>query len=128
MDQAAWRLSQGDCALQRIHCQASFHPITQTPADDASGEEIQNDGEIEPALGRPDIGDVDTPFLVGPRGRKVLAQNIRRNRPGVIAVRCLLETRLLSCFQAVFAHQPRHSSCRRHACSMMTPDCHATFF
>jgi hypothetical protein len=50
------------------------------PAHDPSCEQVDNDGEAQPAFAGPDTGDVDAPFLGG-RGRgSILIQQVRRDR------------------------------------------------
>lgn len=77
-------------------------------ADDAAGEEVEHDGEVEPALCRPDVGDVCTPFHVRAIRREVLRHEVRRDGPGMFAVRRALQAPLLPRDQLVLAHQPCH--------------------
>src|SRR5665647_2188317 len=59
--------------------------ITDSPADDAPGEQVDDDGQIKPALARPDIGDVGSPFLVRHRRGEVLVDDVGRYRPGTVS-------------------------------------------
>ena len=45
--------------------QVLLHPVTDDPTDYPTGMQVQDDGQIDPAFARPDIGDVTGPFLVG---------------------------------------------------------------
>ena len=47
------------------------------PADDLAREEIHDDGEVQPALPRPNIGDIGHPRGVWPRGSELPLQEIR---------------------------------------------------
>ena len=56
------------------------HGRVHRPANDASREEVEHDGDEEPAFTRPEIGEVGDPFPIR-RGRGELAiQDIRRER------------------------------------------------
>ena len=72
--------------LQR---QLPFQPVTCCPANNPTGEEVQDDGQIQPAFGGPDIADVNAPFLIRPIAGKILIQEIGRNRAAMVAVRGL---------------------------------------
>ena len=61
------------------------------PADDAPGVEVEHDGQVQPALCRPDIADVGSPFLVGCLGGEVLVEKVRCDGLVVLAVRRLFE-------------------------------------
>jgi hypothetical protein len=80
-------------------------PVAGCPANDPSCEQVDDDGEIEPAFAGPDIGDVGAPLLVGRGCGKVLIEQVRRDRPSMMAVRGPLEPPLLPRPQAVVAHQ-----------------------
>jgi hypothetical protein len=75
-------------------------------ANDTAGEEVEHDGEVEPALRRPDVGDIRPPLLVRAVRREVLRHKVRGYRPSMFAVRRALEAPLLSRDQLVLAHQP----------------------
>lgn len=44
---------------------SSLHPVADRPTNDASAVEVEDYGQIEPALGRPDIADIPCLFAVG---------------------------------------------------------------
>lgn len=83
-----------------------MEPITGIPADDAAGEQVDDNGQIEPALAGPSVGNINTPFLVRPGCVKILVDDVGCNRKGMLAVRRALETPLLPGMQAILAHQP----------------------
>ena len=82
-----------------------MQPIAGGPADDPAGEQVDDDGEVQPPFTRPDVGDVGAPFLVGPGCREVLIEQVRRDRPGVMAVGSPLEPPLLPRSEPILAHQ-----------------------
>jgi len=59
------RASHDEDLSQNGECQIAVQPVADSPADDAAGEEVDEHGQIQPSLPRPDVGDVDAPFLVG---------------------------------------------------------------
>src|SRR5271167_1050473 len=70
------------------------------------GEQVDDDGEEEPALAGPDVGDVGAPLLVRPGRCEVLVQKVRGDRKGVKAVGGALEPPLLPSPEPIVAHQP----------------------
>jgi hypothetical protein len=50
---------------QRIGDELCRHRRAHRPADNTSGEEINDGGDIEPAFRRPDIREVGDPFAIG---------------------------------------------------------------
>ena len=107
MDQTRRGVASHKSTAQGFDGEVALQTITRGPADDATREEVQNDGEVEPALRRPDAGDVGPPLPVRAIRREVLRHEIGRNGPGVLAVRRALEAPLLTRDQPVLAHQPR---------------------
>jgi hypothetical protein len=71
--------------LKRIERQLAMEPITGIPADDATREQVDDDSKIEPTLPDPYVGNIDTAFLVWPGRRKILIDDVRRNRKGMLA-------------------------------------------
>ena len=80
------RLSQGYVHVQRPDRQISLDTIPDSPADDATRIQVEDDGQIQPALMRPDIADTARPFLVGLVSSNVAIQRVRRNAELVLAV------------------------------------------
>src|SRR3954468_13083085 len=81
----------------------AMQPVAGCPANDPACEQVDNDGEVQPTFTGPHGGDVGAPLLVGSCCREVLIEQVRRNRPVVIAVRGPLEPPLLPSPQAVVA-------------------------
>src|SRR3954452_10234775 len=106
MDQPGCRTAHGQSFAQSSESQVAMQPVAGYPANDPACEQVDDDGEIQPAFAGPHVGDVGTPLLVGPCCREVLIKQVRRDRPGVMAVCGPLEPPLLPSPQAVVAHQP----------------------
>lgn len=81
-----------------------MQPIACRPSDDASEEESEDDGEVEPSLAGPDIADLCDPLLVRPCGGEVPIEQIGRGRRGMAAVGRATEATLHAGPQAVLAH------------------------
>ncbi len=84
-----------------------MQPVAGRPANDAAGEQVDDDGQVQPALLCPDVGDVGAPFFVRARRREILIKQVRRHRPGVVTVRGPLEPPLLPRPQPILTHQAR---------------------
>src|SRR5918995_1489144 len=106
VDQAGRWSSNNKSSAQCRERQLLVQPVTDRPADDAPGEQINDDGQIQPALAGPDVGEIGAPLLVGPLGREVLVEEVGRDREGVQAVGGALEAAWLPSSEAVLAHQP----------------------
>src|ERR1700691_4733742 len=83
---------------------------TEPSADDAPGEQVDDDRQIEPALAGPDVGDVGAPLLVRHGRCEVLVQKVRGDRKGVKAVGGALKPPLLPSPEPILAHQPGDAS------------------
>jgi len=62
---------------RHIECpdrQILFHPVTDSPAHNAPAVQVEDDGKVEPAFQRPDIGDVASLLLVGTVSGKIAIQ------------------------------------------------------
>lgn len=113
MNQAGRRVAVRHGAPQSLDGEVALQPVICCPADDAPRVEVEHDCKVEPALCRPDVGDVSTPFSVRLFGLEVLGDQVWRNWPGALAIRGSLEPPFLPCHEAVLAHQP---------CRAVTPD------
>ena len=80
-DHTGARLAQPDSTVKRPERQVAGHASAHGPADDAPGVEVEHDGQVQPALCRPDIADVGSPFLVGCLGGEVLVEQGSMRRP-----------------------------------------------
>src|SRR5712692_480252 len=65
-----------ECLLGEI----DREPLPHRPADDLAGKEVEHHGEIEPALVRPDVGDVAGPYPVWLLDPKLPVQGVGRHR------------------------------------------------
>ena len=72
MEQTGRRIAGGQRAAESGDGQIALQPVTGGPTDDAARVEVEDHRQIEPALGRPDVGKVRAPFPVRCLGREVL--------------------------------------------------------
>ena len=54
--------------LQRVEHEVGVHRAADPPADDAPGEDVDDEGHVQPALPGRDVGEVRDPQLVRPLG------------------------------------------------------------
>jgi hypothetical protein len=95
---------------QRLKRQFLVQPVTHRPANHPPSEEIEDDGQVQPALTRPHVRNIGAPLLVRALSREVLLEQVGRDRKGVMAVGGALEAPLLPGLEAVLAHQPSRSA------------------
>ncbi len=60
--------------------------IAHGPADHFASEQVEDHGQVKPALGGRDIRDIGEPDLIGPVGNEVLIEQVFRHGQGVLAV------------------------------------------
>jgi hypothetical protein len=106
VDQPWCRTAHGQGFAQSGESQLPMQPVACCPADDPACEQVDDNGEIQPAFAGPHVGDVGAPLLVRPRCREVLIEQVGGNRPSVMAIGSPLEPPLLPSPEAVVAHQP----------------------
>jgi hypothetical protein len=53
------------------------HARAHRPANDATGEQVNDHSYVEPAFRRPDIGEVSDPFAIGGGGFEAAVKNVR---------------------------------------------------
>ncbi len=94
---------------QRVCHDVGRHARFQRPAHNLAIEQIENNGQIQPAFIRPQIGDVRRPDLIRRGRRKVSIQQIARYRQAVFRVRRHLVAPLVTSINAVLTHQPFHA-------------------
>ena len=94
---------------QRIQHDVRRHLRFDRPADDFPVEQINDDGQIQPAFIRPNVGHVGGPNLVGRCGREVPVEQILRDRQRVLRVRRRLVAPLVTGANTVLFHQPLDS-------------------
>ena len=83
--------------------------IGELPAEDAAGEEVDDDGEVEPAGGGGDEGDVASPGLIGSGRRRLLEEEIGRGFIGAAVAGFWEEVFGLKSTQAVLGHEAADS-------------------
>jgi len=93
----------------RARIARSRYPVTDGPANHPPRMQVQNHGQIQPTFARPDITDINNPFLVGPIRCKVAVQQVRRDVELVIAVRSYLVFARSDHRYTVLAHQPANT-------------------
>ena len=88
MEKAAlWWLAQAHSHIERPDRQVFLHPVADSPTHDTAAMQIKDDGQVEPALVRPDIGDVAGPFAVGHVGYEIASQPVCSDTQVMVAVR-----------------------------------------
>src|SRR5678816_212677 len=105
MDHGATGASPADSHHHRVEHEFAVNGGSSRPADDLAREQIHDDGQVEPALPRPNVGDIRDPGFVSPRHGELPLQEIGdedgwltyRPAPGSIAVQGA---------QVIYAHQP----------------------
>lgn len=80
VDESRRRPAYYQSTLQSRDRQALLQSVTHGPADNAPGEEVQYDGQIQPSLGGPGVADIAPPLLIGAIAGKVLIKQIGRYR------------------------------------------------
>lgn len=68
------RIAKAHSHVERPDRKISLHPVASGPANDPATVEVTNDRKIEPALVRPDVGDIACPLLVRCRCNKITIQ------------------------------------------------------
>src|ERR671911_914744 len=91
---------------QRLERQFLVQPVADRPANHPSGKQIEHNGQVQPALTRPDVRDIRVPILVRTVCREVLLEQVGRDREGVMAVGGAFEAVLLPGLETILAHQP----------------------
>ena len=79
---------------QRVCHNIRRHTRLKRPANNLAIEQIENDGQIPPAVVGPQVSDVRRPYLIRRSRRKVSVQQIGRYQHTVLRVRRYLENRL----------------------------------
>jgi len=92
---------------QGINYQLAGHRALHRPVDDPSGVKIRHHGNVQPALGRPDVSEISHPLLVRDISYKLSIQQIGFDRPwqGLTTADGLSST-LGPCPQGLGFHQP----------------------
>ena len=109
MNQTGRGVAVHNGAPQSLDGQTALQPVTRRPADDPPRVEVEHDRKVEPALRRPDVGDVGAPFPILLLSFEVLSEQVGRDWPGVFAVCGPLEPPFLTGHEAILPHQPGRS-------------------
>ena len=106
------RIAEANRHVECPDCQTLLCPVTDRPAHNAAAMQIEDDGEVGPPFGRPDIGDVTRPLLVGCSSDKIAVQPIGRDAQTVmlsVLTLCLWgRTGLIPFTPVIRAFRPRN--------------------
>ena len=105
MNAALWWPAQGNRHVEGADRQVFLHLVADRTTYHPAGMQIKYDRQINPALPRPDIGDVAGPFLIGLARREILLQEIWRDVECVVAVCSRFEFMGSDHTNRVFPHQ-----------------------
>jgi len=105
MDQACSRMPPLDCHGERGDGEFGMQVLAHRPANHLAGEQVEDHGQIEPALAGRNVGDIGQPDLIRPVGDKILLEQVCRHREGMLAV---------GCAQAIAARRPRPDTMLAH--------------
>jgi len=72
------RFAAKDGHLERADDQLFAHMVGHRPADDATAEDVENDGELQEAAPRRNVSDVGDPQLIGSIGGEAATGQVRR--------------------------------------------------
>ena len=88
MMQQTWSgLPDDEGTSQRSQRELLVKTVAHRPAHDPSRVQVEDHRQVQPALPRPDVGDVAPPLPIRPSRREVLVEVVGRDREGVAAVR-----------------------------------------
>lgn len=107
-EHTATRLATEPSHRQRVGDDVGGHPRLDRTVDDLAVEQLQYDGQTQPAPANLDVGDVVRPPPVWCLGRKFARQRVRRHRQRMPGVSRRREAPLVSCPDALLAHQRSH--------------------
>ena len=82
------------------------HARFQRPTHNLTVEQVEHDGQVQPAFFRPKVGDVRAPERIRRRRREVSGEQVLRHRQAVLRVCRDLVAPLVAGMDAVVAHQP----------------------
>jgi hypothetical protein len=105
-----------DRLLKRIERQVGAQRARHAPADDSSGEHVDDKRHVSEAAPGRDVGQARDPQLIGPRRRKLARDEIEWTQRRGVGVRGHLELPAPhDAPQAELAHQPRDGTAGDHA-------------
>jgi len=88
MDEAGSRASPLDCHDERGDGEFGTHVFAHGPANHLAGEQVEDHGQVEPALAGRNVGDIRQPDLIGPLRDKILLEQVCCYRQAMLAVGC----------------------------------------
>ena len=107
MDHPGCGLATPSCQLQRFLHEGGLHARTHRPADDGAGIQSQPHAKVEPPLGRPHIGDISDPHLMGLRHGHLACQERGGDRLAMPTIGRPRMTRLATLDRELgLSHQP----------------------
>src|SRR5206468_7937686 len=106
VQEARRRSAPAQSALERLLDERSFEVVSRGPAHDLAAAQVHDGGQIKPALGGGNVGDVAHPHLVGFAGCNPFFEPVGRDWQWVIAVGgARAKGPFLQSAQAVMAHE-----------------------
>ena len=107
-DKRHGRIPLHNCSAEGVYYQIICYPLSHGPADNGSGEDIENDSKIEPTFVCPDLSNVRYPDDIRSiddfPGKKIRHDGSRMSGMG-----CNLIPSFHLCPYALCSHKPRHS-------------------
>ncbi len=98
---------------ERVQNQVGLHAILHRPANHGTIEQVDDDRQVEPALGRRQVRDVGCPGLVRSGRLETSTQKILGDRQRMLGIRSGLETPLMAGTDTVLTHQALHARLAR---------------
>lgn len=116
------RLARVECLFQCIENEVGLHRAADAPANDASGEHVNDEGHVEPALPGRDVGEIRHPKLVRPLGLELPIDPVQWARRFAVADRRAHHLAAHHAAQALPPHQSLDRASRhRHALTHELP-------
>src|SRR5688572_16508136 len=109
MDEVAGRTAAPERHLECRDWELGPHVFGDSPADDATREQVDQDREVEPSLVRPDVRDVADPLAIDGLRREVPRKDVRGHGLIVLGVGRLAESRRTTAIEAILAHNSSNS-------------------
>lgn len=100
--------------LQRVTHQLGVYAFTELPAHHPATEQVNKDGQIQPTLRCPEVGDVAHPHSVGGTHDKLARQVIRHHCMGVPGIGRAFEFLRVASPQPKALHAPAHRTDTAH--------------
>jgi hypothetical protein len=88
VDQAGSGALPLDCHGERGDGEFGTHVLAHGPTHHLAGRQVEDHGQVEPALAGRNVGDIDQPDFIGLIGDKILLEQVCRQRQIMLAVGC----------------------------------------